>query len=98
MEKSRRTLRASATSASLAGFALVLTAACQGADAPDIEGQSQAAQTRVTLCHRGHTITVAQPAVRAHLAHGDSLGACGVVDAGAADAGPAPGADAAAPQ
>src|SRR5436190_19935930 len=37
----------------------------------------------VTLCHippgnpgREHTITVAEPAVRAHLAHGDHLGEC----------------------
>jgi hypothetical protein len=31
---------------------------------------------KVTLCHNGHTITVAPQAVRAHLAHGDSLGPC----------------------
>jgi hypothetical protein len=31
---------------------------------------------RVTLCHKGHTISVAQPAVKAHLRHGDKLGAC----------------------
>jgi len=31
---------------------------------------------KVTLCHKGHTIRVAKSAVRAHLAHGDSLGAC----------------------
>jgi len=40
-------------------------------------------QRRVTVCHRTgsskhqwHTITVAQPAVAAHLRHGDHLGAC----------------------
>lgn len=32
---------------------------------------------KVTLCHNGHTITVGAPAVDAHLAHGDTLGACG---------------------
>jgi hypothetical protein len=32
---------------------------------------------KVTLCHNGHTIRVATPAVPAHLRHGDKLGACG---------------------
>ncbi len=32
---------------------------------------------KVTLCHKGKgTISVGAPAVRAHLAHGDTLGAC----------------------
>jgi hypothetical protein len=31
---------------------------------------------KVTLCHNGHTISVAPQAVRAHLAHGDRLGPC----------------------
>lgn len=31
---------------------------------------------RVALCHKGHTIRVAQPAVKAHVRHGDTLGAC----------------------
>lgn len=31
---------------------------------------------KVTICHKGHTETVNQNAVRAHLAHGDKLGAC----------------------
>ncbi len=31
---------------------------------------------KVKLCHNGHTIEVAQPAVEAHLAHGDTLGPC----------------------
>jgi hypothetical protein len=40
-------------------------------------------QEKVTICHKtgstkhpGHTIVVAQPAVAAHIAHGDSPGAC----------------------
>ena len=36
-----------------------------------------ARQERVTICHNDHTITVAAPAVPAHLAHGDTIGACG---------------------
>jgi hypothetical protein len=31
---------------------------------------------KVKLCHKGHTITVGKPAVKAHLKHGDHLGAC----------------------
>jgi hypothetical protein len=32
---------------------------------------------KVALCHNGHTIVVAEPAVAAHLAQGDTLGPCG---------------------
>lgn len=32
---------------------------------------------KVTLCHNGHTIVVAKPAVQAHLNQGDTIGACG---------------------
>jgi hypothetical protein len=36
-----------------------------------------AQQTRVTICHKGKTtITVAESAAAAHIAHGDPLGAC----------------------
>ncbi len=35
---------------------------------------------KVTLCHNGNTIEVAKSAVDAHLAHGDTLGACGAAD------------------
>jgi len=31
---------------------------------------------RVTICHNGQTITVDRHAVKAHLRHGDTLGAC----------------------
>jgi len=39
-------------------------------------GGNQYGKHRVALCHKGHTIRVAQPAVKAHLRHGDTLGAC----------------------
>jgi hypothetical protein len=39
-------------------------------------GGKQYGRHRVALCHKGHTIRVAQPAVKAHLRHGDKLGAC----------------------
>ena len=37
----------------------------------------QYGKTKVTLCHKGKkTITVGAPAVKAHLRHGDRVGAC----------------------
>ena len=34
-------------------------------------------QDKVTICHKGHTITIGAPAVDAHLRnHGDTIGAC----------------------
>ncbi len=33
--------------------------------------------TKVTICHKGRPITVGEPAVAAHLAHGDVEGPCG---------------------
>ena len=39
--------------------------------------QYQYGKTKVTICHKGkNTITVSQAALKAHLAHGDKLGAC----------------------
>jgi hypothetical protein len=40
--------------------------------------QSQYGQPKVTICHKGHTITISQAALPAHLRHGDHAGACGV--------------------
>src|SRR5262245_51853498 len=31
---------------------------------------------KVEICHKGQTLSVGQPAISAHLAHGDKLGAC----------------------
>jgi hypothetical protein len=39
-------------------------------------GGKQYGKHRVAICHKGHTIRVAQPAVKAHLRHGDRLGPC----------------------
>src|SRR5574340_663530 len=36
-------------------------------------------RVKVMLCHRGHTIRVGMPALRAHLRHGDTPGPCGHV-------------------
>jgi hypothetical protein len=48
--------------------------------AHDVDGSASASakEPKVTICHKGReTITVAQSAVPAHQAHGDTLGACG---------------------
>jgi hypothetical protein len=39
-------------------------------------GGNQYGKNKVAICHKGHTIRVAQPAVKAHLKHGDRLGTC----------------------
>jgi hypothetical protein len=39
-------------------------------------GGKQYGHHKVLICHKGHTIRVAPPAVKAHLRHHDKLGAC----------------------
>jgi hypothetical protein len=40
-------------------------------------GGKQYGKTKVAVCHKGRkTIVIGKPAVRAHLAHGDTLGSC----------------------
>ena len=34
---------------------------------------------KVTICHKGHTITISKSALPAHLRHGDTVGPCGGV-------------------
>ncbi|HXH88939.1 MAG TPA: hypothetical protein VNI55_10085 [Gaiellaceae bacterium] len=36
----------------------------------------QYGKQKVTLCHKGKTITVGAPAAKAHLRHGDTIGRC----------------------
>ena len=38
---------------------------------------------KVTICHNGHTITISQSALPAHLRHGDTIGPCDVLGASA---------------
>ena len=40
------------------------------------DGSPVGPPVKVTLCHNGVSISVAEPAVAAHLAHGDLLGPC----------------------
>ena len=35
-------------------------------------------QKKITLCHKGQTLELPEPAVQAHLNHGDTLGPCSV--------------------
>jgi hypothetical protein len=54
-------------------------------------------QQKVTLCHKGKTITVGEPALEAHLAHhvGDSKGGCQTGEAGSEPSGEEMGPEAA---
>lgn len=48
--------------------------------------QDQYQPKKVTICHKGHTITISRSALPAHLRHGDTIGPCpagGVAGAGA---------------
>jgi hypothetical protein len=72
----RARLRAGQVAAAgLMGLALVAFAGAAVAKGPPHPGKGLGRE-KVTLCHKGHTITVGKPAVRAHLRHGDTLGPC----------------------
>ena len=67
------------------GFAAVSIASGGGLGHGTTTGLTTTAGGKVAICHRTgskkkpfHTITVAVPAVRAHLKHGDVLGPCTV--------------------
>jgi len=64
------------------GVFLALTGAA-GASSADKPGKGMG-RTKVTLCHKGHTIRVGAPAVRAHRKHGDTRAACAAPTHGAA--------------
>ena len=50
---------------------------------PQAAGNTAAADQyqpqKVTICHKGHTITISRSALPAHLRHGDTVGPCGGV-------------------
>lgn len=50
---------------------------CEGTQPGNGNG---AGQEKVTICHKGHTIRVGKPAVKAHMKHGDHMGACTAAD------------------
>ena len=52
--------------------------------AGDTAAADQYQPQKVTICHKGHTITISRSALPAHLRHGDTVGPCGgVLGAGA---------------
>src|SRR5262245_46618075 len=75
----RAGLSALLAGALVAGVLLALTGVA-GARTADKPGKGKG-RTKVTLCHKGHTIRVGAPAVSAHLRHGDTLGACAAAPA-----------------
>lgn len=44
--------------------------------APAQADNADKSSRKVTICHKGHTITVDEHALKAHLAHGDTQGPC----------------------
>jgi hypothetical protein len=79
MRNSRKTSRIAAAAALAIGMLLAF-AALGGVGLAQTNGGpggKQYGKNKVTLCHKGKkTIRVAQPAVKAHLKHGDTLGTC----------------------
>ena len=55
---------------------MMVTVLAMGSVAFAAEDEGGQGQQKVTLCHKGHTITVGAPAVAAHERHGDDEGAC----------------------
>lgn len=58
-------------------FLLIVSAFTASANHND-DGHPDQSHTPVEICHNGKTITVDDNAVKAHLKHGDTLGACPV--------------------
>ena len=61
---------------------ILITLIFQPDEEPGEEGEPPTVRDKVTICHKpfkkkgGNTITVARPALPAHLGHGDYIGAC----------------------
>ncbi len=62
-----------AIAAGAALVAIVPALPAVGKQSPPVGEQSP---PRVTICHKGKTLTLPEPAVQAHLGHGDMLGPC----------------------
>ena len=58
------------------GF-LTTTPVGNDTDEDDRDDGNAHGKDKVSLCHNGHTITVAVPAISAHILHGDTIGFCG---------------------
>jgi hypothetical protein len=85
--QSRRRLLGGALYGIVAGAAAAVSGERLGRSETEAKKQAKAArkkggnttrqgQPKVRLCHKGKTLTVAEPAVPAHLRHGDTIGPC----------------------
>lgn len=74
----RRKLPRVAVAAALATGAVTMFAALGGVSSAqsDISANQYQYGEKVTICHKGKTITVSGNAVAAHVGHGDTLGPC----------------------
>lgn len=52
---------------------------CQGSGGGTQPGKGKG-RVKVTICHKGHTIKIAEPALKAHKKHGDHVGVCTAAD------------------
>lgn len=53
---------------------------CDGTSGGGTKPGKGKGREKVSICHNGHTIKVAKPAAKAHLKHGDHMGACTAAD------------------
>ena len=60
------------------GAAVMLAPLGPSAKANAVPDHSDKGQSKVTICHKGVTITIARAALDAHLAHGDKVGSCSI--------------------
>jgi len=93
-------MRRAAVTAALATGLLVAFAALGGVGAAQSEISAAQYQygKKVTICHKGKTISVGKAAEPAHIRHGDSTGTCAAAAAKKAKAAKAKAAQAAAAQ
>lgn len=47
-------------------------------DDKDDKGDKDDDKDKVSVCHKGHTLSISRNALQAHLNHGDTLGPCNV--------------------
>jgi len=93
-------MRRAATAAALAASLLVAFAALGGVSAGQsaISADQYQYGKKVTICHKGKTISVAKAAEPAHMRHGDAAGTCAAAKAKKAKAAKAAAAKAKAEQ
>lgn len=73
---SRSLLWAGILCAAATGAAKVASANTTPVSVSSTVSNAPHSKEKYTICHKGHEISVAESAVAAHLAHGDSQGSC----------------------